>query len=580
MLLFLTLSAPKAEASYTYVNDTTYPDIGWMDVKQVGWDFNPNELLLTVQYQANIPNDSNHTCEGGFFLNTDQSLGTGDPAKFGADYYVFFGCSGDGSSHYCRLGWYSAGSWVFVKDLGYPFSSPGSDTVELGIPLADIGSPTAINIYLESDSKVYDYIKAKYAYNTDLEERSITVDGNPADWGSDLPDVTDPTGDASPGWADATSIYTTDGAGKLFMRIDLAAASLGPHPEEGSWWWHWVYIYFDTDRNTGTGLSIGGVGADYQLLPYTYASHASRHVTITLHKWNQTAGRFDWIPSATLENAAGTCLEMSLLLSDIGITGSKIFDVYVKNVFAHSRDLVPDSGTFTATKGANPPPRMLSEASTIILSAMANNVYFIYADPYRMVSPGAPWQAAFAAYDATAAGFLYGLCVNTQRICYDSNASIVVAKSPESGPPFNYGKMLLSSKSVVVMGGPIPNWVVDYYERTGQTPLKYSGNATHHRFLTQAGDTVAALSASADFTHNDLFVVMVFQDTNGNFVLVIYGLGWKGTFAGGIYFKEVIKPNLATYAKRAYVFRWTDAGPTMDGVPQAGEITKIYEWPI
>jgi hypothetical protein len=223
--------------------------------------------------------------------------------------------------------------------------------------------------------------------------------------------------------------------------------------------------------------------------------------------------------------------------------------------------------------------RRLSEASAQILSAPANTVYFVYADPYRMVSPTASWSAAFAAYDATAAGFIYGLCANTQRICYDSNASIVVAKSPESDPPFNYGKMLLSSKSVVVMGGPIPNWVVDYYERTGQTPLKYSGNGTYHCFLTQAGGTAAALPTSTDFTHNDLFVVMVFQDTNGNFVLVIYGLGWKGTFAGGIYFKEVIKPNLATYTKRAYVFRWTDAGPTMDGVPQAGEITKTYEWP-
>ena len=221
--------------------------------------------------------------------------------------------------------------------------------------------------------------------------------------------------------------------------------------------------------------------------------------------------------------------------------------------------------------------RNLSEASTEILSAPASRAYFIYANPYRMVSSSAEWQAAFAAYDATASGIIYGLCTNEQKICYDSDASVVVAKTG-SGQPSNYGEVLVSGRSVVVMGGPIPNWVVDYYERTGQTPLKYSGNGTHHCFLTQTGSTVAALSASADFTHNDMFVVMVFQDTKGNFVLIIYGLGWKGTFAGGIYFKEVIKPSLATYTKRAYVFKWIDSG-VMDGVPQAGEITEQYESP-
>jgi len=223
-------------------------------------------------------------------------------------------------------------------------------------------------------------------------------------------------------------------------------------------------------------------------------------------------------------------------------------------------------------------PRGLNETSNQILSASTNTVYFIYADPYRMVSSTAPWQDAFAAYDATAAGFLYGLCANSQVICYDSNPAIVVAKSPESNPPSNYGKVLLSGKQVVVVGGRGPNWVVDYYERTGQTPLKAYVEATEWGFQTQGGTKVASLPATTDFTHNDLFVVMVFQDSNGNFVLIIYGLGWKGTFGGGVYFKEVIKPSLAAYTKSAYVFKWTDAG-AMDGVPQAGEITKQYEGP-
>jgi hypothetical protein len=164
---------------------------------------------------------------------------------------------------------------------------------------------------------------------------------------------------------------------------------------------------------------------------------------------------------------------------------------------------------------------------------------------------------------------------NTQNIVYDSDPSIVVAKI-SSGNPFNYGKVLLSSKSIVVMGGPVPNWVVDYYERTGQSPLKFNHDSVNPGFVTQAEFTMASLPATTDFKHNDVFVVEVFQDTNGNFVLIIYGLGWKGTFAGGLYFKEHIKPILGTYNNGFYVFTWTDAG-NMDGVPQANEIAEVID---
>jgi len=576
-LLPLAFFTPRAEAAYTYApTDPTYPEIGWMDVKRVGWDFNPNELLLTVQHQANIPSNLNYYFDGTFCLDTDQNPATGSG---GFDYYARFWVSAFFDSFMWKLYRWDAAStrWVFAKDLSKPFWTPGGDTVELGIPLADIGSPTAINIFYESHNTVYDIVSLKCTYNVASEDRSITVDGNPVDWAGDTPDITDPS-DATPGWADATAFYTTTRSttAKLYMRMNLAAAPPSVHPEESSKLDLSIScIYFDTDHDPSTGKSIGGIGADYYLQAGVGIGHTSRNLWSGLRHWSDTT----WtdVSGATLENAVGTCFELSVLWSNIGVTGSSVIDIHIEQLETSNDDRVPSSGTFTATK-ASLPSRMLSEASANILSASANSVYFIYADPYRMVSSAGPWQAAFAAYDATAAGFLYGLCANTQRICFDSNASIVVAKSPESSPPFNYGKVLLSSKSVVVMGGRGPNWVVDYYERTGQTPLKAYVNATHWGLQTQAGAVVASLPATTDFVHNDLFVVMVFQDTNGNFVLIIYGLGWKGTFGGGIYFKEVIKPNLASYTKRAYVFRWTDAGG-MDGVPQASEITKQYEGP-
>lgn len=278
-----------------------------------------------------------------------------------------------------------------------------------------------------------------------------------------------------------------------------------------------------------------------------------------LYRWSGTAWTF--VSGAVFEIALGACLELSLRLTDIGFIGPTM-RIYIDYLYTENSDLVD---------------RGLSEVSTRILSASANTVYFIYADPYRMVSPTAPWAAAFAAYDATAAGFIYGLCANVQKICYDSDGSIVVAK-----PAGNYGEVLLSGKSVVVMGGPIPNWVVDYYERTGHTPLKYNKDSANPGFATQAGVTVASLPAATDFVHNDLFVVMAFEDIRSNFVLIIYGLGWKGTFAGGVFFKEVISPYLGTFIGNAYVFRWQDGlyGNPFDGVPQVGEVYAVYPHPL
>jgi len=577
MLLQFNVFMPEVEATYTYVADPTFAEIGWMDVKRVGWDFNPKELLLYVEYQTNIPNNQNHQFKGNFYLDTDHDPSTGHALTLGSEYMVNFVCVGDSSMLICELYQWDGGlGFVFVKNLSKPFFGAGGNTVEFGVPLTDIGSPTAINIWCIGGGYAYDIIKTKYTYDTGSEDRSITVDGNPADWGADTPDVTDPTGDATPGWADATRFYTTDysTAGKLYIRMDLAAAPPNVHPEAGSGFHHNVfYIYFDTDRNPGTGKAIGGIGAEYRLYPTMGTGHTSRSVGIELCRWS--APSWPVVSSATLEKAfAGSCLELSLRLSDMGVTGSAM-DIYVDYVSTHNDDFVPNSGTFTATKpGAV--LRELREASTLILSAPSSSVYFIYANPYRMVSaPPTPWQAAFAAYDATAAGFIYGLCANKQVICFDSDPGIVVAKEPPSDPPFNYGKVLPSSKRVVAVGGRGPNWVVDYYERTGQTPLKAYVGATEWGFETQAGTKVAWLPATADFTHNDLFVIMVFQDSNSNFVLIIYGLGWKGTFAGGILFKEVIAPSLATYMGKAYVYQWKDAG-AVDGVPQASEITQVY----
>ena len=567
---------PKVEASYTYINDPTFAQMGWMDVKSVGWDFNPGELLLTVKYQTNIPNNPNYQFYGNFYLDTDKNPATGSPSDAGAEYFAYYRFSGDASSSYAELYHYDSGLgyFTYVKDLLAPTGSAGGDTVELGVPLSDIGSPTGINIHLNGAGGVDDFLQKAYTYKTGM-GTSITVDGNPSDWGTTPPNITDPTGDASPSFADVTNLYTTDGSGKLYFRIDFAAAPLTAHPEANSTLETDGAIYLDTDHNPSTGASIGGIGADYELYTDFYMYHAagSRYAGVGLDHWSGT----DWtyVSSATLSVAVNTVFELSALLSDLGVAAGSTIGIYVGYVYTYNHDMVPNSGTFTATKGPNPPSKSLSAVAAQVLSASTNKVYFLYADPNRMVSQNGPWNAGFAAYDATASGFIYGLCTNPQNLVYDSDSTAVVAKNNNYYANFNYGQVLLSGKTLVFSGGPSANWAVNYYERSGQSPLKFYVSATDAGFQTQAGKVAFSLPLSTDWAHNDLFVVEVFQDINGNFVFLIYGLNWKGTFAGGLYFKDVMKSKLSTYTAGAYVFKWADAG-SMDGIPQASEITQQY----
>jgi len=57
--------------------------------------------------------------------------------------------------------------------------------------------------------------------------------------------------------------------------------------------------------------------------------------------------------------------------------------------------------------------------------------------------------------------------------------------------------------------------------------------------------TGASLPASAVNSNADMFVIEVFRDAEGRFVLLCYGFGWKGTKAAGLYFDQTLYPDVA-----------------------------------
>lgn len=58
--------------------------------------------------------------------------------------------------------------------------------------------------------------------------------------------------------------------------------------------------------------------------------------------------------------------------------------------------------------------------------------------------------------------------------------------------------------------------------------------------------------------NQDMFVVESFIDNSGNNIFIVYGYGWKATFAGGKFFKFIIYPNIENYTGSYYVFEWID----------------------
>jgi len=102
---------------------------------------------------------------------------------------------------------------------------------------------------------------------------------------------------------------------------------------------------------------------------------------------------------------------------------------------------------------------------------------------------------------------------------------------------------------------------------------------TTYYWYTKAGAKLTATAMSKSVFgdgityHQDMFVVEHLLDVNGNAVFIVYGYGWKGSFAGGRYFKAVIYPDISGYTHAYYIYRWIDGNN--DGFPDLNEITQV-----
>lgn len=310
--------------------------------------------------------------------------------------------------------------------------------------------------------------------------------------------------------------------------VAVTATNRGDRPASFTTYGDWVDL-----AAPGTSIYSTYLWDSYRFLSGT--SMACPHVAgVAALVWSQ-------YPTMNNEQVRS---QLRYTADDLGATG---FDVYYGYGRVNARKAVAETVSLAGSK---------------VIDAPENSVYFLHIDP----SNGATAQTS---YDTIASGIIYGLTQNPQQQSFSSNNQILL----ESG---EVNTSIVANATVVLLGGPCPQKTVEYYESAGFTPLRFVANATHYMFITQTNCTVAALNkTTADSGHEDLFVIEVFMD-EANLILVMYGFTWKGTWASGIYFKEVISKSLNSYSENCcYILHWRD-DTAQDGIPQTGEIAQEY----
>ena len=134
---------------------------------------------------------------------------------------------------------------------------------------------------------------------------------------------------------------------------------------------------------------------------------------------------------------------------------------------------------------------------------------------------------------------------------------------------------------VLTFGGPIVNPVVKYAENgmnpeDDRAPIRWRSVGGVYYFQLADGTNIPAASLPISVLNHDqdMFVIEVFKDADGRYMMLCYGFGWKGTYAAGKYFDRIIYPSLASYNVNWLIVKWNDTNG--DGFVNAQEDGDTY----
>jgi hypothetical protein len=118
---------------------------------------------------------------------------------------------------------------------------------------------------------------------------------------------------------------------------------------------------------------------------------------------------------------------------------------------------------------------------------------------------------------------------------------------------------------IVSFGGPFVNPIVKRAENEStpiedRAPVKFYDEGGYAKFKHWNGDVISG--AELPWAHvnddKDMFVIEMFKDGDGRNMLLCYGFGWKGTYASGKYFNDIIYPDLESYPYSWIIVKWED----------------------
>jgi len=114
--------------------------------------------------------------------------------------------------------------------------------------------------------------------------------------------------------------------------------------------------------------------------------------------------------------------------------------------------------------------------------------------------------------------------------------------------------------------------MVRYYEDSGTAKIGYGYNGTHHAFIDiEKSSNIYAVDVSTyNQDEKDYFIFQTYMDGD-RYIMSEWGIGAKGTYAGGLCFIDKIHPNLQEDTNQYYIYSWTDLNS--DKMPQPEEIT-------
>jgi hypothetical protein len=185
---------------------------------------------------------------------------------------------------------------------------------------------------------------------------TINVDGNPGDWGTTVPLVSDPEETDIPPNYNLSDFYVTNDLTEMFFRLDV----YGTPTLTGLSFFNPAFyqLYLDTDQNRATGIAFRGIGID-RIVDY-------RSSGVTVYGYDGAWATLGSGSGAQGSGPAGTT-EISASLADLGLTaGMKVnMFAYLDNGGPPADDLAPD--TIQAEYQVVPPGQVIPEPATLFL---------------------------------------------------------------------------------------------------------------------------------------------------------------------------------------------------------------------